>query len=99
VNLRHPVSIYLISSESHNHFRRHDLEPSGHFLQNSPMISGSFEKNDLQLETSYGYSPPCKYLLDLICIQVIMSPNHNLNPSQNVNQVNTHWVAKTLECF
>ena len=31
----------------------------GHFLQKSPIISGSFEKHDLQLKASYGSSPPC----------------------------------------
>jgi len=31
----------------------------GHFLQKSPIISGSFAGNDLQLEASYGSSPPC----------------------------------------
>jgi len=33
----------------------------GHFLQNNPIICGSFAKNDLQLKASYKSSPPCIY--------------------------------------
>ena len=48
----------------------------GHFSQKSPIISGSFAKNDLQLKASYGFSPP--FTTSVPCISA-----HDVEKRQN----------------
>ena len=47
MSLRHPVGCLMLK---------------GHFSQKSPIISGSFAENDLQLEASDESSPPCTHV-------------------------------------
>jgi len=44
---------------------------TNHFPQNSPMSSGPFAKNDMQLKAFYGSSPPC-IIMQTVCIHVQM---------------------------
>jgi len=43
----------------YTHMCGYTLSLIGHFSQKSPIISGSFARNHLQVKASYGSSPPC----------------------------------------
>ena len=70
--------------------RMHNLR--GHFLQKSPIISGSFAKRDLQLKASYASLPPCihKHALSIQLNQINSMKMSHIRTHTLKQQKKTH---------
>jgi len=66
---------------------------TGHFLQKSPTISGSFAENHLQLEASYWSSPPCMHVA-----QGMSNETKHRNHKEQI-YANTHTLIYVLYIY